>query len=84
MASGPVKQPVTEASGPIDATLLKDEHPHQVHCYYTVPPYRNISVWALQPSGHEVGEASGLIGTKLLDSEMRGRLQWPQVRLSNR
>ena len=36
MASGPVKQPVTEASGPIDATLLKDEHPHQLHCYYTV------------------------------------------------
>ena len=36
MASGPVKQPVTEASGLIDATLLKDEHPHQLHCYSTV------------------------------------------------
>ena len=36
MASGPVKQPVTEASSHIDATLLKDEHPHELHCYYTV------------------------------------------------
>jgi hypothetical protein len=36
MAAGSVKQPVTEARGLIGGTLLKDEHPHQLHCYYTV------------------------------------------------